>query len=186
MTTKKNPQTISRNKNSAKGFVTILLLITWVVIALGFYGIKTGLLQSDAGNPTVDAKIAEVESKTTALESRVTSLEKKLSTIGAALAPTSSGEATDDAKQGDAKPVDTMKPADAPVAVSPAVPASPSEVKKPDAGAVMPQSSEPKMEEKKEDPAAKPQTNNQGNKDKSAALEKKSSRVIASNVVSYQ
>lgn len=192
MTTIKTPQTVSRNKNN-KGFVTILLLITWVVIAIGYYGIKTGMLQPDNASSAVDAKIAAVESKTTALENRVSALEKKLSDVGAALTPVVPGAPADATKpaEGAAAPAeskDATKPMDT----------APADAKKPEAGAATapaapvapatpPAPAAPKAEEKKDaEPATKPQTNNNSGKDDRASAEKKSSRLMAKNTVSAQ
>lgn len=185
MTTVKSPQAVPNTKSPSKGssgFVVFLLLITWLVIAAGFYGIKSGLIESETVKPAISEKLATLEGKIMALEGRITVLEKKMAEASspAAIAPI---EGMNPAEQ---KPIDTMN-SEAPQPVEPVM-----EMPKPDTGAnpALPEPVleapsahpvEPGKEENKE--GGKPQTNNLQDSGEGAShtelLEKKSSAMAS-------
>ena len=88
MTTIKTPQSSFNNKNhTSHGFLTFLLLLTWLALGAGFYAVKLGLIQPDEVNPAVSEQIAAIDTKLAALNSRISSLERKLTEASSVLNP---------------------------------------------------------------------------------------------------
>lgn len=179
MTTIKSPQTVSHVKSNGNhgghGFITLLLLITWLAVGAVFYGVKSGMLQPEEVSPTITEKLAKLEGTVSSLDARLKNLESKLAEASSALNPTGA-------------PTDIIKPEEE---VKPAAPMmmKPEETKKPEGGAVMtppaePMLAEPKEEEKPKMPEdktgaapTKPQTNNKDKTDgadQTSLTEKKS------------
>lgn len=196
MTTVKSPQQVPNpkaSKSGGSGFVVFLLLITWLVIAAGFYGIKSGLIESDSINPIISERFVTLENKLMAIDGRITDLEKKISELSAtspSVIPPMSSEPTNPAEA--PKPIDTMNPTDAKPVDPTAVP-----VEAPKAGEAAPSDpasapslleapidpAAPKTEEKKDAAPGKPQTNNsekENDTNHTQLLEKKSHLPIAS------
>lgn len=130
MTTIKTPQTVSHakgNSHGGHGFITMLLLITWVVIGAGFYGVKIGFFQPSDADPAVTSKIMELSNNLTALDTRLKILEKKLSDASTALNPAAEAPAENTAPVAtDAVAEPTMP---APTSGSPAPLTKPEEAK---------------------------------------------------------
>lgn len=172
MTTIKTPQTVSHKNNNSQnghGFITFLLLMTWLAIGALFYGIKIGIIKSEEVNPAVSAKLSELESNLTAVDNRLKFLEKKLSDASSALNPA--------AQPTETSPESLVKPEEA----RPESPAKPEEAKKPEGGVIAtppaapadpimpePESTTKQPEDKSGAAPTKPQTNN---KDKSGATD---------------
>ncbi len=180
MATIKIPQTVSHSKNSGgrggNGFITMLLFITWIVIAVGFYAVKTGIIQSTEVT-TANEKLTLLESNLTSLDARLKTIEKRLVDASSILSPELK------AKDTEINPESAITPENE----KPAAPLTPEDTKKTEDNTVTTPSVDPLLTEPKDDEVkkpeekgttipAKPQTNNKsksGATDNTAFLEKK-------------